>query len=99
MLEQLRITDIARPVTRQLVDNIQCMVLTSNDVRTMPNWCFAPLAVCGNAARQIVNHDQAIQFATHYGLKVIQWHLELDGEASAYPNNIIEYIYEKLKVI
>jgi hypothetical protein len=72
MLEQLCNTDIARPVTLQLVDKIQCMVLTSDDVRTMPNWGFAPLAVCGNAARQFVNRDQTMQFATHYGLKVIQ---------------------------
>jgi hypothetical protein len=91
ILEQLRNIDIARPVTEQLVDEIQHMVLTSDDVHTMPNWCFAPLAVCGNGARQIVNHDQAIQFATQYGLKDIQWYLE----ASAYPNNVIEYIYEK----
>ena len=90
MLEQLHNTDIARPVTQQLVDEIQRMVLTSDHVCTMPNWRFAPLAVCGNGARQIVNHDQAIQFATHYGLKVIQWPLELDGAASTYPNNNIE---------
>jgi hypothetical protein len=51
--------------------------------------------VCGNGARQIFNHDQAIQFATHYGLKVIQWHFKLDGAASAYPYKVIEYIYEK----
>ncbi len=25
-----------------------------------------------------------------------QWHLELDGAESAYPNNLIEYIYKKL---
>jgi hypothetical protein len=60
MLEQLRNTDITRPVTLQLVDRLQHMILTTNDVRTTPNWRFAPLAVCGNAARQIVNRDQAI---------------------------------------
>jgi hypothetical protein len=60
MLEQLQNTDITRPVTLQLVDRLQHMILTTNDVRTTPNWRFAPLAVCGNAARQIVNRDQAI---------------------------------------
>jgi hypothetical protein len=57
VLEQLRNTDIARPVTEQLMDKIQPMVLTSDDVCTNPNWHFAPLAVCGNVARQIANSD------------------------------------------
>jgi hypothetical protein len=64
----------------------------------MPNWRFAPLTVCGNRARQIVNFYQATQFDTHYGLKVIQWHLELDGVESAYPNKVIDYIYEKIRL-
>ncbi len=50
MLEKLRNTDIAWPVTEKLVDRIQRMVLTSDDVCTMLNWHFAPLAVCGNTA-------------------------------------------------
>jgi hypothetical protein len=49
-------------------------------------------------ARQIVKHDQAIQFAD-YGLKVIQWCLELDGVTSAYQTTSLITSMKKMKVI
>jgi hypothetical protein len=70
------------------------MVITPQDVADRPEWNFAPVAVCGNAERCLINLQQAVRFANHYQKKIIQWRCELVGIATSLPTHAIDFIYE-----
>ena len=68
-MTQLRNTEIERPVTHQIVELLYSMFLTPQDVADRPEWNFAPVAVCGNAERCLINLQQAVRFANHFIIK------------------------------
>jgi hypothetical protein len=94
MMTQMRNTEIERPVTQQIVERLYSMVLTPQYIADRPEWNFAPVAVCGNAERCLINLQQAVRFANHYQQKIIQWRCELVGIATSLPTHAIDFIYE-----
>ena len=65
MVTQLRNTNIERPVTQQIVERLYSMVLTPQDIADWPEWKFAPVVVCGNAERCLINQQQAVRLQTN----------------------------------
>ena len=95
MLLQLRNTSIDHPVTQEIVQQLQRMIITPQDVIDRPEFLFAPVAVCGNAERNIINQEQAIRFGRYHHRKVIQWRCDLVGVATNFPTHIIDHIHEQ----
>ncbi len=94
MTEQLRRTDVESPVTQDIVDRLTTMIITPQDIYDRPEWKFAPVAVCGNSERKLINHDQASRFAQHHRHKLIQWRCDLVGVATSLPTHAMDFIYE-----
>ena len=94
MVGQLHDTTIERPVTQYIVQCLQRIIITPQDVTHTPDLLFAPVAVPGNAERNIISQEQIIQFPKHHYLKVIQWHCDLVGLETNFPSHIIDYIHE-----
>jgi hypothetical protein len=94
MNDQLRDTSIEKPVTQDIVQCLQRMIITPQDVTERPDFRFAPVAVCGNSERNLINHEQAYRFAKYHHRKVIQWRFDLVGLATNFPQHIIDYIHQ-----
>jgi hypothetical protein len=95
MNDQLRDANIEMPVTQDIVQSLQRMIITPQDVTERPDFLFAPVTVCGNSERNLINHEQAsYQFAQYHHRKVIQWRFDLFGVATSFPTHIIDYIHE-----
>ncbi len=90
MNDQLRDTSIERPVTQDIVERLQRMIITPQDVTERPDFRFAPVAVCGNSDCNLINHEQAYQFSQYHHHKVIQWRFDLVGLATNFPTHIID---------
>ena len=90
MNDQLRDTTIEKPVTQDIVQRLQRMIITPQDVTERPDFQFAPVAVCGNSERNLINHEQAYRFAKYHHRKVIQWRFDLVGLATNFPQHIID---------
>jgi len=71
MINQMRDPRMNVPrITQQ--DLRRFKVLTATEAKT-PNWRFAPVLVCDNETRAVINEEQMCNFGREHGLPVIGW--------------------------
>ncbi len=93
MLAKLRDPETAYPVSDELINSLQ--VFSPSDVKTDPEWAFAPIIVTSNDERLNINAFQSKKWAFNQKMPRVTWQFPIAGNLSTLTApSIIKYLYE-----